>query len=109
MGHGDYPGYMANLQTGVRPIRHTALLRDCVHTRTLLSEIPLHQPNTGCSSDGSRHLPAGTAYSYRLSRAVLAGADATQLLDVGLLATATVVRTFSSGDVLQHNAVPPRQ
>ncbi len=106
MGHGDYPSHVANISSRVCPIRHTALLRDCVHTGTLVSEIPPHQSDSRGSSDGSGHLPSGTAYLFRLFRAALAGTDTTRLFDVGLLAAAAVVRAFSSGDVLRHNAVP---
>ena len=47
-------------RAGIRQIRHTPLLRDCVHTRPFLYKIPLHQSAIGHRSDGDRYLPAGT-------------------------------------------------
>lgn len=107
--HGDYSDYMADLQRRVRPIRHTPLLRDCVHAGTFLREIPIHQSGTGHCSDGSRHLSAGTEDPCRLSLAALAGADTTRLLDDGLLAAAAMVRPFSCGNVLRQDSIPARK
>ena len=104
MGHCDYSDYIANLQNRVHPIRHTPLLRDCVHTHTCLFKIPLRQPDTGYRCAGTRHLPV--EYFLRLSLAALAGAKATLLPHAGLFPAAAMVWHFSCGDVFRQNSIP---